>query len=202
MKKYIFSLLLIIGTCQAFAQPRFYTDDEILFNKTLNVLKDVINKSQYIVEGISIGGDYYYIPEEDQTYFRTFIKVNKVLRGISISQGDTIVGVFPQYAKGQGIQLLPSHSEGPRLWYRYGYSESCLFFTDNKFTCEPRADEWSHFKKITYIDSELGYLGAFYDGTVKGKSIAVSVEGILFNNKKDWYNYLKQYPDIKVPEGY
>ena len=56
------------------------------------------------------------------------------------------------------------------------------------------------YKKLKYVKTGIGYLGARYDSQYfSDKSQAVYVEGLQFKTKKDWYNYLKQFPNVKVP---
>ena len=41
------------------------------------------------------------------------------------------------------------------------------------------------------------------DGSITDKNYEVwALFGLKFKTWQEWYNYLKQYPDIKVPEGY
>ena len=210
MQKWVFTFLSVISVLNSFAQPTFISKDDSLFKKTLRAIDNVIKESKYIIEGTPadiefypIASDFYYIGEENQSYFETPIRVTKILKGKGISVGDTIIGIYKQYTPGYGRQDPPSGSIVFRLWY-HELSTSCFFLVDNHFPKEPKPNRWSKFKKVTYINSEIGYFEALYNlyyATLRHQ-IPVSVEGVLFNSQSDWYNYLKQYPDIKVPEKF
>ena len=201
MQKHLLIVILFASTVAAHSQPRFtHPTDTLLFKQHFSALKNAIDSSTYIVEAKFIKGDYYYIKQENQTYFRTFIKVNKVMRGASIADGDTITCIWKQEGNGEGPFTLASpHSAIPLLWYDEKRTESCLFLTDSKFATETEADKWSHYKKVTYVPTNVGYFAALYDAIYDAK-IGVFIKGILFDKKSDWYTYLKQYPGIKVPE--
>ncbi len=202
MKKYIIILLCFVSTANTYGQARFVVVNDSLLKKTLAVLETVINKSQYIIESnFAIGSDYYYIVEDNQLYFRTFIKVKNVLRGTDISEGDTIVAIWKQYGKGNRPTELPAEDIAlPAPWSQQK-TESCLFLIENTFPNESNPDKWSNFKKVNFLHCESGYPSAHYD-TFLAEKIPVQIMGVIFNKRSEWYNYLKQYPDIKVPEGY
>ena len=199
MKKYIFWLMLTILIRPVFAQIGYISDDSLEFNRAEQALKTVIDQSKYIIEARGLTGDYYYIQEDDQTYYRTLMKVIKVLRGANIQLGDTIIGIWKQEYKGKGPpEIPPSHSTAPRLWYQSGKSTSCLFLTDSKFPAETFADEWSQFKHTTYFPSSIGYFAALFIDENGHRRVSFE-SGIRFKSMADWYDYLSQFPDVKVP---
>ena len=203
MKKYLFCLIQILAVHQVFAQGSYIDNNNVKLKKTEQALAFVINQSIYIVEAFFIKtNDFYYIKEDDQTYWRTFMKVTKVIRGSNLNVGDTIISIWRQEYKGEGPDDIGmSHSAEPRLWYVKN-STSCLFLTTSKFPTEPVPDQWSHLLKTTYIPSSIGYFAAIYDSYMgfREAKVAVSVEGLYFNYRSEWYDYLRKFKNINLPK--
>ena len=201
MKKYFIVLLFILNTFRIFAQSQDFYNDSIQQIQAKDALKKVIDESKYIVEAMAIeGGDYYYILEDDQTYYRALVKVTKIIRGTNISVGDTIIAIWKQKYKGKGPYEIYVNWGEPRLWYAKN-STSCLFLTDSKYPIEPVADEWSRFKHTTYIPSSIGYFAALYVDENGHRRVSFE-SGIRFSRMTDWYNFLKQFPNVNAPMRY
>lgn len=129
------------------------------------------------------------------------IIIHNVLRGENSNINDTVAIIIKQKQPGNGPPLVESaHSNYPLLWI--ANEVSCLFLTDNIYPEEKEADQWSHFKKFNVIrNNNFSGVASIYDAnTIAGKLIIAG--GVVFKKKTDWYNYLRQYPDIKIPEGY
>lgn len=215
MKNYPFivSLTIVISVCnilkaQVLLPSRNGSPET--FHASLQALQHTIENSKYIIEAAPLGCDVYYVAGEDQSYKRMFIKVIKVLRGNDLMDGDTLVGIWKLESKGK-LDLTFRIDDIPqaRLWFDDYQSMSCLFLRDSPYPVEREQDIWSSKKKVTYILSDMGggygqYMEGLYTDLEGYKDMAVSffVANLFYKTRADWYNYLKQYPDIKVPEGY
>ena len=160
-------------------------------------LNAVIKQAKYIIEArwIVKTGDYYYIENENQSYWRTMMKVTKVIRGSKIAVGDTIISIWKQDYKGNGPDGRRGPSSAPHIWHQPGISTSCLFLIDNNFPFEPFPDKWSTFIHTTYIRSKTGYFAALYTDSYP----AVKIPGFSFKFFYEWYAYLKTFRKIKLP---
>ena len=76
---------------------------------------------------------------------------------------------------------------------------SCLFLKDSEYPAESVPDEWSQYKHTTYVPSSIGYFAALYNSNGEP---AVGIDGLYFNDRWDWYQYLRQFPDLNVPTHY
>ena len=160
-----------------FAQVSYISDDSLEFNRAEQALKTVIEQSKYIFEATGIAYNYYYIEADDQTYYRTIMKVKKAIKGADIHIGDTIISIWKQEIKGKGPpELRILHSSKPILTLANN-STSCLFLKDNEYPAESVPDEWSQYKHTTYVPSSIGYFAALYNSNGEP---AVGIDGLYF----------------------
>ena len=196
-------MIMMLSINQVFAQISYVKNDSAKFKKAEMALSSVITQSNYIIETVGLTLNYYYIAEDDQTYWRTIMRITRVLRGTNVQVGDTIISIWKQKDKGKGIDeySVRHHGSGePRLWYDKK-STSCIFLTDSKYPAEPVADEWSRFKHTTYIPSSIGYFAALYVDENGHRRVSFE-SGIRFSRMTDWYNFLKQFPNVNAPMRY
>ena len=207
MKKYILAIILF-STFALKAQITFfpYNVGQILVSKegSLFCLDYTIKKATCIVEGRGISNGRYYIKEENQRYTTTLYKVRHPLLGVDISEGDTILIVLKTDYKGDVETISSRFSKLPTL---YGGSDNtkCLFFMDSDYPITSMPDSLKKYKRVTWITTGIGYFGASYNikGSIRGDDLnAVFINGLRFDSFKTWYDYLKKYPGVKVPEGY
>ena len=206
MRNYIVAIILF-STFTLKAQITFfpYHVGRTLVSKegSLFCLDYTIKKATCIVEGRGISNGWYYIKEENQRYTTMLYKVRYPLLGVNISAGDTIIVVLITNYKGER-EMTTEYSKLPTL---YGGSDNtkCLFFMDSDYPISAMPDSLNKYKRVTWIDTGIGYLGASYNikGSIRGDDPnAVFINGLCFDSFKTWYDYLKKYPGVKVPEGY
>ena len=209
MKKYILAIILF-STFALKAQITFfpYNVGQILVSKegSLFCLDYTIKKSTCIVEGSIISNEgWYYVKEENQRYTTKLYKVRHPLLGVDISEGDTILIVLKTDYKGDVETISSGFSKLPNLYGDLRNNFQCLFFMDSDYPITSMPDSLKKYKKVTWIVTGIGSFGASYNikGSIRGDDPnAVFINGLRFDSFKTWYDYLKKYPGVKVPEGY
>ena len=207
MKKYIYILIIFtLVSSTAFSQIIFtenkhYTDEQL--KKSLDSL---IKKAHYIFDASLVIlngnlGDSYYVKEENQIYFRWLVKVNFVYKGKDIHVGDTIINIFKQGGKGDKARIINGNSYLPLIFpltANNATKESCLLLTESAYPKKIN-DELAGKKQMEFIKTDLGYFAGNYDMEYN-PPIAVSFPIAYCLKRSDWYDYLKKFPGIKVPE--
>ena len=202
MKKLILIFTLIVTFNQLNAQATFSIDNERLFKQAKQNIKSVIRQSNYIVEGVQasenyapMNCEYYYIPEENQSYYMVPIKIVSVFRGDNIFPGDTIIGIYKPYAKGKGDNWTRTSEDIIfRPWY-YLQSTTCFFLSNNIYPIIPNTNLLSNYKPVNFIGSENDSFQALYIDE-NGKRRVSFETGLRFNSLKEWYHFLKTFPEI------
>ena len=210
MKKHILAIILF-STFALKAQITFfpYNVGQILVSKegSLFCLDYTIKKSTCIVEGSIISNEgWYYVKEENQRYTTKLYKVRHPLLGVDISEGDTILIVLKTDFKGDVETISSRFSKLPNLYGDLRNNFQCLFFMDSDYPITSMPDSLKNYKRVTWITTGIGYFGASYvynNPIFNGEyAHAVNINGLRFKTFKEWYDYLKKYPGVKVPEGY
>ena len=202
MKKYICLFTIVVLTsCISYSQIKFIENKKYTKEFLKKSLDDLIKNAKYIFDASLIQfSDIYYIKDEDQTYYRSFVKVNFVYKGRGIQKGDTVLYVWKQSGRGEGV-FVTDHDNRPRIFPNIAGDpkESCLLLEESKYPRKAN-DKWADKKQLAFIKTEIGYFGGNYNIRTENPPIAISFRGIEFMKRIDWYNYLKQFPGIKVPK--
>ena len=205
MKKYIYILIIFtLVSSTAFSQIIFPENRNFTAVQSKKSLDFLIKKAHYIFDASPISvSENYYVKEENQIYFRWLVKVNFVYKGKDIHVGDTIINIFKQGGKGDKARIISGNSYLPLIFpltANNATKESCLLLTESVYPKKIN-DEWDGIKQMAFINTDLGYFAGNYDMEFN-TTIAVSFPGMSFLKRSDWYDYLKKFPGIKVPEGY
>jgi hypothetical protein len=139
-------------------------------------------------------------------------KLTEVYRGKNLHEGDTILLFNPQVGNGNketgslidisGVQTVKfnfSAINGQTLGLKNNVGGGGQFLTLNK---EIIVD--SNFKNTPlYILFPSNTCCCFLPKSIQNfsdeKYAYKGLNGLTFKTKQDWYNYLKQFPDIKIP---
>jgi len=165
--------------------------------------EEVIKNAPYIIEGKHVGTSYCNCVSKEFYDFIFRIEVTSYLRGSDIQIGDTIDLLIPRIGYGnkdQGSIIDPPTGDMSRM--RWGRCEKCgcagQFLTLNK---APIIDkEWANKKLFVLYPSKTFSSYWPNDFYVENPEFEITaLNWLKFKTKQDWYNYLKQFPDIKIP---
>lgn len=202
MKKtilYLFYLTLILSGCRA-QYKGDAVSDEILKNAPI-----IING--YIIETL-------YCNCFSNEFYDMVIryKLTEVYRGKNLNVGDTILLLDPQVGNGNketgsliyisGVQTFKinfSAINGHTLGLKNIVGGGGQFLTLNKKIIID-----SNFKNTPlYVLYPSNTCSCFLPKSIQNfsdeKYAYKGLNGLTFKTKQDWYDYLKQFPDIKIP---
>ena len=106
--------------------------------------------------------------------------------------GDTINVMIPKVGYGiKGHLIDPPKGDASRFSYSDGGG---LFLTKYNSTLKVKEE----FFVLYPSQSCSCYLTSYIKNEIRDYDV-VALNGLKFKTKQDWYNYLKQFPDIKIP---
>jgi hypothetical protein len=165
--------------------------------------EDVIRNSQFIIEGYSKDVSYCNCYSDDFYDEIIKIKLSSVLRGTNLFIGDTIMLLIPKIGNGKkdfGSMIIPFDNDRVRLRLANikGEGFGGLFLNLNKALIIDK--EWANKKLFVLYPSKTFSSYWPNDFYVENPEFEITaLNWLKFKTKQDWYNYLKQFPDIKIP---
>ena len=200
MKKYLaIFIFFLISSCSLNAQIMFEPTGEFGKETVLNNVANSVNKSDCIVEGSYISKSTYFIEKENQSYVLYLVCVKESLKGLGVHANDTIGIVWKKEFKGLDDDDLISHSRMPKIWGGSNFI-ACLFLQHSDYPQSKDTPAIAKYVKFKLVKTDIGYLCARYiDIHFSSSTEAVYLNGLSFKTIQDWYDYLKQFPNIKVP---
>jgi hypothetical protein len=193
MKKYTITLLLSLIILSVKAQVIQDSTSEI-----------VIRNSSYIVEGVNIGGLYCNCTSDEYYDQIIYFKLNEVLRGYNLNVGDTIKILIPQVGNGnKEVGSIISPRTGDALRFNLSHckgGEGCggqfLILNDKPI----KVKDLQGIKLFVLYPSTTCSCYLPKDIINENQEFEITaLNWLKFKTKQDWYNYLKQFPDIKIP---
>ena len=181
MKKFIIIITLLFSFSSIKAQ---------VIHDSLS--EDVIKNAPYILEGKTIKS-YVCNCISNEYYDLVFkLELSVVLKGKDIQIGDTINVLIPRVGYGiKGHLIDPPKGDASRFSYSDGGG---LFLTKYNSTLKVKEE----FFVLYPSQSCSCYLTSYIKNEIRDYDV-VALNGLKFKTKQDWYIYLKQFPDIKIP---
>ena len=206
--KYFLLAISLLTSGYAFAQISSYPiRTDYIGAESLNEINNkVLKNCAYILDVVVIDDKLQSTQKKGQVDVVVKAKVRHILRGRQIKKGDTIIVVMPDVANGTDSMYMPHSYNGyPDIMFKINnelFGELLLQLPSNDFKKD--LPEWNGKMVFELYRSNKGFCSiVFQDGSITDKNYEVwALFGLKFKTRQEWYNYLKQYPDIEVPEGY
>ena len=169
---------------------------------------DIITNSPTIIHGNMIDSKMKSLIKKGEVDCVYLIQITHIFRSSVLKVGDSIIVLFRNGAEGSDSVFEPRlHSFYPEM-----FSEP---FPDRKIHCEIFLTEylndinfeklgWGHKKVYELFPSKYGYATVYFKDRANPELDydVYALFNLKFKTRQDWYNYLKKYDNIKVPEGY
>ena len=132
-------------------------------------------------------------------------KVTFVFKGKNINLGDTIIILLPNVGSVyDSMKEYPAHSRYPGLWSECNGNKICcqLFLVKSERNLENLDGQWKGRNVFELTPSQIGFASVrFRDATFGDKTYEViALFDQQFKTINDWYNYLRQFGGLNVPE--
>jgi hypothetical protein len=166
--------------------------------------EEVIKNAPYIIEGLNLS-TFYCNCLSKEYYDRIIrIKLTDVIRGGgSLRTGDSIFLLIPRVGykeKFKGSIIDPEEGDAARIRFADCFGSGCggQFLVLNKIPIIDK--EWVDKKLFVLYPSKTFSSYWPSDFYVENPEFEITaLNWLKFKTKQDWYNYLKQFPDIKIP---
>ena len=163
--------------------------------------EEVIKNAPYIIEVLKIGGTICNCFTEEYIDEVLKLKITTIIRGPDLEIGDTINLLIPRIGYGRDGRLFdPATGDDARIKFANCKGVGCggQFLTLNN---APIIDkEWANKKLFVLYPSKTFSSYWPSDFYVENPEFEITaLNWLKFKTKQDWYNYLKQFPDIKIP---
>ena len=195
MRKYIYLLSLFIS-CKSSITAQTNRD---------SLTENIIKNSQYIIEGEKINSQYCNCLSNEYYDQLISIRLTTVLRGDNIKTGDTILILNPKIGYGnKDSGALIDQSESANLsLFRLAHCKGGVgcggqFLSLNKSPII--SDDLKNKKMFILYPSETCSCYLPKDTFADDNSYEIiAFDKMKFQTKKGWYDYLKQFSNINVP---
>jgi hypothetical protein len=204
MLKYISLIFLTFSSCISNAQVG---NRQSTFSNTQREEgnKEILATSTTIIDGVKIDQIKKSFFELGKLDLAFLVKVNFSFRG-ETKAGDSIIVILKHVANGNdSVYDVPPHQQYPAIFYSCGPNLACcqLFLQESNEVLIFSRNEWNGRKVFELCRSRFGYAATSY--FVKDyNEISYAVNGLFlkFITLNDWYNYLKQFPNVNIPDGF
>ena len=208
MKKYILlSLNILIMSLLANAQMSYRAAYNTTVEQFAEGNKDYISNATTIIDGIRLGCKLKSLVKDRELDGVYLIKLTHVLRSSELKNGDTIIVIFRNTASGTesmhesnyhgypgGFSVNPKDQSLYCEWFLKEYSD----------TIDLKKLPWPNKKIYEFYKSKYGFATVYFkdQASTEAPYDVYALFNLKFKTRQEWYNYLKQYDNIKVPEGY
>ena len=213
MKKLIIFLFTVLSISFLYAQINEYEKERPFAPDRSN--EECFQQSEIVFEGHLITTVATYDPSGTGIWkagiweecLRTeAYKVQRVYKGIQYEPGDTIyitrrggyIGLENVVKKYEGPDARRS-SVSPYIFSKYkipcgdnGYSPKIFFLVSSDFE-EDTTSPYFSYKKYKFLDKD--YVVMYVCG-----SVVAGLDDLVFWNRRDFYDYMKQFEGFRVPE--
>ena len=209
MKKYILlSLNILIMSLLANAQMSYRAAYHTTVDQFAEGNKDIITNASTIIDGIQIDAKMKSLVKEGELDGAHLIKLTHVLRSNDLKTGDTIILIFRNVASGTESRYNVNVSSGlPHIFSINPKDQSIYgewFLKEYSDTIDLKKLPWPNKKIYEFYISKYGFTTVYFKDQAAAEAPfdVYALFNLEFKTRQEWYNYLKKYDNIKVPEGY
>ena len=208
MKKNIQILIILIILGHNVEAQVSYKDNNLTDEQLNEGNTEIINKASTIIDARRLDYKIKSLVKKGEIDKAVLLKITNVLRSNELKQGDTIIVIFRNVGYGtDSFYEQYTHGGYPSIFSQnpQDHSINCeLFLIKNLDKIIINDRNWQN--KIVYelYLTKNGYASVYInDDAIADKEYDVyALFNLKFKTMQEWYNYLKKYDNIKVPEGY
>ena len=208
MKKYILLslnilLMSLIANAQYSTVVRGLTNEE-----QFEANKEIITNAPIIIDGRKLDCITKSLVKKGEIDRAFLIKLTHVLRSDDLKAEDTIIVVIRNIAYGTDTMYEPYLPNGYPTLFSQNLTDrsiNCeLFLNKNGNEIIMNDNFWQNKMVYELYKTKNGYASVYLndDAILDTKYVVYALFNLKFKTRQEWYNYLKQYDNIKVPEGY
>ena len=169
--------------------------------------KDIITNASTIIDGIQIDAKMKSLVKEGELDGAHLIKLTHVLRSNDLKTGDTIIVIFRNVASGKESMYNSNTTGLPQIFFdvNHDFSLNCEWFLkEYSDTIDLKKLPWPNKKIYEFYKSKYGFTTVYFkdQAATEAPFDVYALFNLEFKTRQEWYNYLKKYDNIKVPEGY
>ncbi len=198
MKNRFIILVLFFVSFSLFAQnPKLLT----LYRGKLSN-KDFFKKSEFIFDAIPLSYKCYLNKDSSQAYTSVTMQVTQVYMGFNKIHNGTIELVF----EGGEVGSLDSgcfyKNDYPDFSFDYGLNGAVIIFfcVTSDYLVNPEPQKFENTIPVKLLNNEI-YAGMYYINDRDFNFKIYGLNQLFFKDKSEFYNYIKKYKGIKVPEN-
>ena len=208
MKKYIQILIILLLLGYIVQAQVSYNANNLTEEQLTEGNQEIITKASTIVDGIRISAKTKSLIKKGEVDRVFLIKLTHIFRSDEIRQRDTIIVILRNIGHGTDSSYEQYiHGGYPSIFSQSPKDGSInceLFLTKNEDKIIFSDHNWQNKKVYELYLTKNGYASVYLnDDAIADKEYLVyALFNLKFKTRQEWYNYLKKYDNIKVPEGY
>ena len=209
MKKYIYISFFVLFNHFPVHSQISYKGENLTDAQLAEGNQEIITNASTIIDGIMLESQLKSLVKEKELDGVDLIKLTHVLRSGELKTGDTIIVIFRNIAYGTESMYEPNPNGYPSAGFSLNPNDhrslNCEWFL-KEYTGEInlKALNWQNNKVYEFYLTKFGCAIVYFkDYSIKNPEYDVyALFNLKFKTRQEWYNYLKTYDNIKVPEGY